>query len=113
MSELFVMRRADGHFFTEEINGRLRLPIWSGEEAALRYRERNPELGVFLPQRFSRVLLEKLVVLSERKPRLSSFFFPMKIPTLILKTAGLSHFRRFFRRLKLRRRLRTRGHSAI
>ena len=64
MSELFVMRRADGHFFTEEINGRLRLPVWSGEEAVLRYRERNPELGVFLPQRFSRVLLEKLVVSS-------------------------------------------------
>jgi hypothetical protein len=64
MSELFVMRRADGHLFTEEINGKLCLPVWSSEEAVLRYRERNPELGVFLPQRFSRALLKDLAVSS-------------------------------------------------
>ena len=62
MNELFVMRRAHGTLFTEEIDRKLRLPLWSSEEAVMRYRERNPELGVFLPQRFSRVLLDKLAV---------------------------------------------------
>ena len=60
MKELFVMRRANGNLFTEDINGKLHLPVWSSEEAAMRYRERNPKLVVFLPQRFSRSLLKSL-----------------------------------------------------
>lgn len=60
MNEVFVMRRANGTLFTEEIRGKPLVPIWSSEEAVLHYRERNPELGVFLPQRFSRSLLKGL-----------------------------------------------------
>ncbi|MFY9608303.1 MAG: hypothetical protein WAU45_06755 [Blastocatellia bacterium] len=60
MNEVFVMRRANGTLFTEEISGKPLVPIWSSEEAVLHYRERNPELGVFLPQRFSRSLLKSL-----------------------------------------------------
>ena len=62
MHELFVMRRANGNLFTEEIDRKLRLPVWSSEEAVLRYKERNPELGVFLPQRLNRALLKNLAV---------------------------------------------------
>ena len=60
MNELFLMRRANGNLFTEEISGKLYLPVWSSEEAVMRYQARNPELGVFLPQRFSRTQLKGL-----------------------------------------------------
>lgn len=60
MSEVFVMRRANGSLFTEEISGKPLVPVWSSEEAVMRYRERNPVLGVFLPQRFNRSLLKSL-----------------------------------------------------
>lgn len=60
MNELFVMRRANGNLFTEEIDGKLCVPIWASKEAVLRYRERNPRLGVYLPQRFNRGLLKNL-----------------------------------------------------
>lgn len=65
MNKLFVMRRANGDLFTEQIGGKLCLPVWPGEEAVMRYRERNPQLGVYLPQRFSRALLKNLAVSSE------------------------------------------------
>ena len=42
MSELFVMRRANGDLFTQEINGKLVIPVWSGRDAVARYKERNP-----------------------------------------------------------------------
>ncbi|HWO01724.1 MAG TPA: hypothetical protein VNS63_20880 [Blastocatellia bacterium] len=64
MNEVFVMRRANGTFFTEEINSKLRLPVWSSEEAVMRFKERNPELGVFLPHRFSRAMLKNLAISS-------------------------------------------------
>jgi hypothetical protein len=60
MNEVFVMRRANGNLFTEEINNKVRVPVWSSEEAVKRYKERNPELSVFLPQRLSRSLLKNL-----------------------------------------------------
>ena len=60
MSDVFVMRRANGDLFTEEINGRLRIPVWKSEEAVARYRERNPELITFLPLRWSRPLMNRV-----------------------------------------------------
>ena len=60
MSDVYVVRRANGDLFTEEINGRLRIPVWKSEEAVARYRERNPELITFLPQRMSRPLMMKV-----------------------------------------------------
>ena len=60
MSGMFVMRRADGELFTEEINGKRIVPLWSGEDALARYKERNPELLTFLPTRLTRSLLNRI-----------------------------------------------------
>lgn len=60
MSGKFVMRRANGDVFTEEIDGKLRVPVWSSELALARYKERNPELMIFLPARLTRSLLDKV-----------------------------------------------------
>ncbi len=60
MSEMFVMRRADGELFTEEVNGGLAVPVWSNEVALARYRERNPELMTFLPARLTRSLIDRI-----------------------------------------------------
>lgn len=68
MNEIFVMRRANGDVFTEEINGKLGIPVWSNEEAVMRYKERNPELGVFLPQRLTHSMLKNLTGEAESAP---------------------------------------------
>ncbi len=60
MSDVFVMRRANGDLFTEEIDGRLCVPVWRSEEAVARYRERNPELITFLPMRFTRSVMKRI-----------------------------------------------------
>lgn len=60
MSEMYVMRRANGDLFTEEIDGRLQIPVWVSLEEVARYRERNPELMTFLPARLSRPLIRKI-----------------------------------------------------
>ncbi|HEX8185595.1 MAG TPA: hypothetical protein VF747_12605 [Blastocatellia bacterium] len=60
MSEMYVMRRANGDLFAEEIDGKLKIPIWVGLEAVARYRERNPELMTFLPAPLSRPLMQKI-----------------------------------------------------
>ena len=60
MSEMFVMRRADGDLFTEEIAGKPSIPIWSSEEALARYKERNPELMTFLATRLTRSLIKRV-----------------------------------------------------
>jgi hypothetical protein len=60
MSEMFVMRRADGDLFTEEIDGKPSIPIWSSEEALARYKERNPELMTFLATRLTRSLINRI-----------------------------------------------------
>jgi len=59
MNEMFVMKRANGDLFTEELDGRLRLPVWSSRAAVARYRARNPELIAYLPVRLDRRLLER------------------------------------------------------
>lgn len=61
MSEMFVMRRADGRLFTEEIDGRLNIPVWSGQESLARYKERNPKLMTFVPTRLTRSLISSPV----------------------------------------------------
>jgi hypothetical protein len=60
MSELYVMRRANGDLFNEEVGGKLVIPAWSSREAVARYRERNPELMLFLPVRLDRSLMKKI-----------------------------------------------------
>ena len=60
MSEMFVMRRADGDVFTEEINGKLIVPVWSSEDTLARYKERNPELMTFLATRLTRSLINRI-----------------------------------------------------
>lgn len=60
MSEMFVMRRADGDLFIEEINGKRVAPVWSSEEGLARYKERNPELMTFLATRLTRSLINRL-----------------------------------------------------
>ena len=60
MSDMFVMRRADGHLFTEEIDGKLIVPVWSSEDALARYKERNPELMTFLATRLTRSLINRI-----------------------------------------------------
>lgn len=73
MSELFVMRRANGDLFTEEINGELVIPVWSGKDAVARYKERNPRLMIFLPARLDRSTMKK--VTSGRGPEGTTRFF--------------------------------------
>jgi hypothetical protein len=60
MGEMFVLRRANGELFTEEIDGKLRIPVWPDADAVARYKERNPELMIFLPARLTRPLLDKV-----------------------------------------------------
>lgn len=60
MSEMFVMRRADGELFTEEIDGKRIVPLWSSKDTLARYWERNPELLTFLPTRLTPSLLKKI-----------------------------------------------------
>jgi hypothetical protein len=60
MSEIFVMRRADGEPFTEDINGERVVPLCSSAEGLARYKERNPELLTFFPARLTPSLLNKI-----------------------------------------------------
>src|SRR5690242_2635964 len=60
MNQMFVMRRANGDLFIEEINGKPSIPVWSGEEALARYKERNPELMTFIATRLTRSLINTI-----------------------------------------------------
>ena len=60
MSEMFVMRRANGDVFTEEIEGKPTVPVWSSEQALERYKERNPRLLTFIGARLTRSLISKM-----------------------------------------------------
>jgi hypothetical protein len=60
MSDLFIMRRANGDLLVQEVEGRSRIPVWSSQDAVARYKERNPELIVFFPARLDRRILDKL-----------------------------------------------------
>ena len=63
MSNMYVMRRANGDFFTEEMEGKVRIPVWSNIDAVARYKARNPELSVYLPRRLDRRLIQKIKAL--------------------------------------------------
>jgi len=60
MNEKFVMRRANGDVFTEEVDGKIRVPVWSSEQALARYKERNPELMIFLSTHLTRSLIDRV-----------------------------------------------------
>jgi hypothetical protein len=60
MSDMFVMRRADGDLFTKEVNGKVIVPLGSSEDALARYKERNPELMTFRPTRLTRSLINQI-----------------------------------------------------
>jgi hypothetical protein len=60
MGELYVMRRANGDLFAEQINGELVIPVWSSEEEVARFKARNPELIIFLPARLDRPLIKRI-----------------------------------------------------
>jgi hypothetical protein len=60
MSKMYVLRRANGDLFTEKIEGRLLIPVWSSRETVERYKERNPELMIFLPARLDQKLMKKI-----------------------------------------------------
>jgi hypothetical protein len=60
MDELYVMRRANGDLFAQQIKGELVIPVWSSEEEVARFKERNPELRVFLPARLDRSLIKRI-----------------------------------------------------
>jgi hypothetical protein len=68
MGDVYVMRRANGDLFTEEMQGKVRIPVWSSRDAADRYKARNPELSVFLPARLDRLLLNKIKTLNNDGP---------------------------------------------
>jgi hypothetical protein len=60
MAEMLVMRRANGDLFTEEINGRPCIPVWSSRDAVSLYRERNPELLTYLSARLHDSSIERI-----------------------------------------------------
>jgi len=57
---MFVMRRANGDLFTEVIDGKIRIPVWSNEEAVERFKAHNPELMIFLATPLTRLLAQKI-----------------------------------------------------
>jgi hypothetical protein len=59
MSDYFVMRRANGDLFTEEVNGKLVVPVWRSTDGVARHQARNPELITFLPARLDRKAISK------------------------------------------------------
>ena len=68
MGDVYLMRRANGDLFTEEVQGKVRIPVWSSRDAADRYKARNPELSVFLPARLDRLLMNKVKTLNNEGP---------------------------------------------
>ena len=71
MAEMLVMRRANGDLFTEEVNQRTVIPVWSSRDAVARYRERNPELLTYLPARLNDALLRRI---RQRQDAHATFF---------------------------------------
>jgi hypothetical protein len=71
MSEMFVVRRANGDIFTEEIDGKPTIPVWSSVDAIERYKERNPELITFIGAPLTRSLIGRIgnVLAAEGTPR--------------------------------------------
>ena len=85
MSEMYVMRRANGDLFTEEIEGRLLIPIWSSRETVARYKERNPKLMIFLPARLDQKLMKKLSSGLDKERSADFFLLSEDAPDAYLK----------------------------
>jgi hypothetical protein len=85
MSEMYVMRRANGDFFAEEIDGRLSIPVWPSREAIARYKERNPELMFFSPARADRNLMKRLTSGLGREATADFFLLSESAPDAYLK----------------------------
>ena len=61
MSDMYMMRRANGDLFTEETeSGKIRVPVWPNADSAARYKARNPELRVYLPARLDHSLTKRI-----------------------------------------------------
>jgi hypothetical protein len=61
MSDMYVMRRANGDLFTDETKaGNIRIPVWPNADATVRYKARNPELLVYLPAGLDHSLIKKI-----------------------------------------------------
>ena len=60
MDELFVLRRANGDLFAEQLGDKLCIPVWSSAEAVARYKAHNPELTIFWPIRLNRSLMKQI-----------------------------------------------------
>jgi hypothetical protein len=58
--DLYLMRKANGEPFWLELDGSRYLALWPSQEAALRYKAKNPELMVFLPVRLDRSWVVRL-----------------------------------------------------
>lgn len=56
---MLVMRRANGDLFTEVVGGKVRVPVWSDEDAVERFKARNPELMIFLATPLTRSIIQK------------------------------------------------------
>jgi hypothetical protein len=56
---MLVMRRANGDLFTEVVDGRIRIPVWSDSDAVERFKARNPELMIFLAVPLTRSIVQK------------------------------------------------------
>ena len=97
MSEMYVMRRANGDLFTQEVEGRLLLPVWSSREAVARYKERNPELMIFLPARLDQKLFNRLASDLGREGRTDFFLLSEDAPDAYLKDGRLISPEEIFR----------------
>lgn len=60
MRRLFGMRRADGCWFTLEVDGRLRVVVFRSLTGAWRVRAKNPEMALFWPALLTGSALEEL-----------------------------------------------------
>jgi len=94
MSEMFVMRRANGDLLSEETDGRLRIPVWSSETAPARYKERNPELLTFFPARLTPPLMNKIKLGAAEAPEF--FLLPADDPDANLEVGELISPDEFF-----------------
>jgi len=60
MGDIYAMRRANGDWFADEVDGRLRLPLFHTVHDALMSRLRNFGMLVFQPVTFNARMLEQL-----------------------------------------------------
>jgi hypothetical protein len=82
MDLVTIMRRADGKLFTVEVKGLEHLALWPSLESAMRYKQRNPQLLIFIPASVTSPFGQKSLI-PLRKANLGLF---------LMMDAGGSHF---------------------